>query len=259
MRALKELAAANLIRPIPRREKSGRQTSNEYEFLWGPILRGEGDKYDTLPPDKSDRGRVTPMTPSGVTEMTPLEVSNRNHHQEKNKERKKPWSDSTGKGCFAIEQGSSPNENRDSDDDAKRTEYASAKDELKALYQAKTGSAIRVNDLDAIESNLVAGGVTWEAFMDEVRRHAWKRVTNPVGFLKNFSKTFRLKTQAASAPVTAAEAAAGDYKCPKCFSRTPGEGAVPSQGGKLVPCECAGPDYIERQRARGIFDPENAQ
>ena len=58
---------------------------------------------------------------------------------------------------------------------------------------------------------------------------------------------------------TAAEAAARDYKCLRCFSRTPGESAVPSQGGKLVPCECASPEYIERQRARGVFEPEDTQ
>jgi hypothetical protein len=258
MRALKELTAANMIRPIPRREKTGRQTSNEYEFIWGPILQGEGDKDDTLPPDKSDRGRVTTTTPSGVTGMTPLEVSNRNHHQEKNTERKKPWNDRNGKGCSAPERSSSPNQNRDSDDDSKRTEYASAKDELKALYRAKTGSAIRTSDLDAIESTLVAGGVTWEAFVAEVRGHAWGSVKNPVGFLKHFSKTFRAKTQPASAPVTAAEAAARNYQCPKCFSKKPGEGSR-LEDGKPVPCECASPEWIERQRVRGVFEVESDQ
>src|SRR5689334_12001204 len=53
MRALKELVKAELVRPIPRRDASGRQTSNEYEFVWGPILQGEDDISDTLPRDKS--------------------------------------------------------------------------------------------------------------------------------------------------------------------------------------------------------------
>ncbi len=258
MRALKELTEANLIRPTPRREKTGRQTSNEYEFLWGPILQGEGDNYDTLPPDRSDIGRVTNMTPPGVTDMTPLEVSNRNHHQEKNTKRKTPWSSSIGKGNSEPKPDASLNENPESDDDSTRNEYASAKDELKAIFQAKTGTPIRVNDLDAIESTLVAAGVTWEAFAAEVRRHAWDRLKNPVGFLKDLSKKFRTKTQPASAPVTTAEAVARDYRCPKCFSKTPGEGSR-MENGKPVPCECASPEHIEYLRARGIVAPEEAQ
>jgi len=258
IRAMKELIEVSLIRPTARRDKTARQTSNEYEFIWGPILQGEGDKYDTLPPDKSDTVGVTDMTPTGVTDMTPLEVSNRNHHQEKNTERKKPWSSSTGKGSSEPKPNASRNENPDSDDDSKRTEYASAKDELKAIFQAKTGTAIRVNDLDAIESTLVGAGLTWEVFVDEVQGHAWKRVTNPVGFLKHFAKTFRAKTQPASAPVTSTEAAARNYQCPQCFSKKPGEGSR-LEGGTPVPCECASAEWIERQRARGVFGPDGDQ
>src|SRR6266853_950111 len=83
MRALKELIEVNLIKPIARRDKTMRQTSNEYEFVWGPILQGKGDKYDTLPPGKSATVGVTDMTPTGATDMTPLEVSKRNRHQGK--------------------------------------------------------------------------------------------------------------------------------------------------------------------------------
>ena len=255
MRALRELTEVTLIRPTARRDKTARQTSNEYEFIWGPILQGEGDKYDTLPPDKSDTGRVTDVTPTGVTDMTPLEVSNRNHHQEKSTERKNPWSDSADKGSSEPNRDASRHQNPESDDDSKRTEYASAKDELKAIYQAKTGTAIRASDLDAIESNLVGMGVTWEVFVAEFRGHAWDRVKNPVGFLKHFSKKFRAKTQPANAPVTAAEAAARDYQCPACFSKKPGEGSR-LEAGRAVPCECASPEYIARQRERGLFEPE---
>jgi hypothetical protein len=256
MRALKELNEVNLIKPIARRDKTTRQTSNEYEFIWGPILQGEGDKYDTLPPDKSAAARVTDMTPTGVTDMTPLELSQRNHHQVKNIKGKKPWSESNPKGCSAPALNGSPSQNPASDDDSKGTAYASAKDELKAIYQDKYGTAIRVNDLDSIESALGAAGATWEAFVAEVREHAWDRITNPVGFLKHFAKNFRLKTQAASAPVTADEAAVRDYKCSKCFSKTPGEG-LRWEAGKALPCECANPEYVARQRARGIFNPIN--
>ena len=255
MRALKELTEVNLIRLIARRDKTERQTSNEYEFIWGSILQGEGDKYDTLPPDKSDRVGVTNMTPTGVTDMTPLEVSNRNHHQEKNTERKNPRGNATAKGCSKPKRNASPNQNPKPDDDSKPTEFATAKDELKAIFQAKAGVAIRVSDLDAIESTLAGVGVTWEVFVAEVRGHAWDRVKNPVGFLKHFAQKFRAKTQPASAPVTAAEAAARDYKCPKCFTKKRGEGAV-LVACKWVPCECASPEYIAHQRERGLFEPE---
>jgi hypothetical protein len=221
-------------------------------------LQREGDKYDTLPPDKSDRVGVTNTTPTGVTDMTPLEVSNRNHHQEKSKERKKPWGSSTGKGNSEPERDASPNQNPKPDDDSKRTEYASAKDELKAIYQAKTGSAMRTSDLDAIEATLVATGVTWEAFVAEVRGHAWDSVKNPVGFLKHLSKKFRAKTQLSGAPVTAAEAALRDYQCPRCFSKKPGEGSR-LVNGKPISCECASPEHIEYLRGRGIIAPEDAQ
>ena len=52
-RALRELQRFDppLIRAIFRKDKNGRQTSNEYVFIWGPIL--EGVKNDT--PVKNDR------------------------------------------------------------------------------------------------------------------------------------------------------------------------------------------------------------
>jgi hypothetical protein len=65
IRAMKELVEVNLIRPTARRDKTARQTSNEYEFIWGPTLQGEGVIYVTLPPDKSDTVGMTDMTPTG--------------------------------------------------------------------------------------------------------------------------------------------------------------------------------------------------
>jgi Helix-turn-helix domain len=54
IRALRELTQVNLIRPIARRDKTKRQTSNEYEFIW----------------DRSCKGTVTNMTPSPLTNPT---------------------------------------------------------------------------------------------------------------------------------------------------------------------------------------------
>jgi len=48
-RAVKALVGAQLIRSVPRNDESGRQTSNGYEFIRGPILQGEGDRSALAP------------------------------------------------------------------------------------------------------------------------------------------------------------------------------------------------------------------
>jgi len=257
MRALRELSEAGLIRPTSRKEATGRQTSNEYEFIWGLVLQEEGDTYDTLPPAKSDQGRMTNLTPTGVTNTTPLEVTNRNHHQRKNKERSSSPAES------AVQRYSGPGSGsvfppKADDDEPTRSEYASGREELKAIYLAKTGEHFAVSDLDAIESMLVAAGISWESFAADARGHSWGRITNPVGFLKNRAKNFRAMTLASMPPVTAAEAADRTYKCPFCDSRVRGEG-VRLIDGKLVPCSCASPEYVSHQRERGVFSEEKPQ
>jgi Helix-turn-helix domain len=244
MRALRELAEAKLIRTISRKNATGRQTSNEYEFIWGPILQGEGDTSDTLTLATSDGGRVSDVTPTGLTAKTPLEVSKRNHHQGSTQER------SSEQGTDSLP---SQNSERD-DDDSEPTKYASARDELKALA-TKAGASLRVADIDSIEALLACGGVTWDAFVEEARQHSWSRITNPVGFLKSLARKFRARTRLASAPVTADEWEARNYRCQVCDSRTPGEGAL-LVNGALVPCSCANCEWIARQRARGVFAAE---
>lgn len=136
--------------------------------------------------------------------------------------------------------------------------YASPEDELKAIYEAKAGEPITVELLRAIRTNLELAGVPLGDFVAEVRKQAPNKWRNPGGFLRDLSKRFGAKTRVAGQPVTAAEAAARDYQCPKCFSRKPGEGAVLDGDCKPVPCTCASPEWIARQRARGIFEPEVA-
>jgi hypothetical protein len=255
IRGVKELTNAGLIRPRRITVETGRQTSNEYEFTWGPILQGEGDTFDTLPSARSDKGRMANLTPTRVSETTPLEVKNINHHQGSNKERSS-GSESTVQDASEPE-STSFSKNGD-DGDLKPTEYATAKDELKAIYLAKTGEPFRAADLDAIEVMLFRQGVTWEAFVADARGHSWDRINNPVGFLKNRAKNFRGLTGASSRPVTAVEAAAQAYRCQSCGSRVPGQGAQ-LVGGREVPCVCASPEYIERQRARGIFAAEDPE
>ena len=255
MRSLKELVGAELIRPITRTDASGRQTSNEYEFIWGPILQGEGDTSDTLPGAKSDRGTVTRATPTMVSGMTPLEVKKINHHLGRNKQR------SVGQVASTVQDYSVPESDHLSSqkvDDAEpvSAEYASGKEELKAIYLAKTGVHFSVVDLDAIEVMLFCAGVTWEVFVADVRRHSWDKIKNPVGFLKNRAKKFRALTQVSRAPVTAAQAAEKDYRCPVCASTVRGEGAVIGADGKWWACRCASPEWVARQRARGVLAEE---
>jgi len=134
--------------------------------------------------------------------------------------------------------------------------YASPEDELKAIYLGKAGEPITIALLDAIRLNLEMKGVSPSDFVAEVRKHAVNEWRNPAGFLRDLSKRFRAKTRAAAGPVTAAEAVARDYRCHKCFSKTPGEGAIRTVDGQWEPCACASPEWIARQRERGIFAPE---
>jgi len=137
--------------------------------------------------------------------------------------------------------------------------YASPEDELKAIYQSKSGEPITLGVLSAIRSNLELTLVTMDDFVLEVRKHAKNDWRNPPGFLRDLSKRFRAKTRPASAPVTAAEAEEKNYRCPLCSSRVRGEGATLNANGKPAPCECASPDYIARQRERGVFAAETPQ
>jgi len=107
--------------------------------------------------------------------------------------------------------------------------------------------------LDAIRVNLEFSGVSFDEFVAEVRKHIGGQWRNPAGFLRDLSKRFRAKTRPASRPVTAAQAAEQNYQCPICHSRVRGQGAVLNADRQEVPCVCASPEWIERQRARGLF------
>jgi len=147
---------------------------------------------------------------------------------------------------------------RTADDEAKPAEvYASPDDELKAIYLAKAGQPITVAVLDAIRVNLELNLMTMGRFVSVLRAHLAGNWKNPPGFLRDLSRKFRAKSQHATDPVTAAEAAERDYRCSFCGSRTRGEGAI-LESGKTVPCRCASQEYIARQRARGVFVEEQS-
>lgn len=79
--------------------------------------------------------------------------------------------------------------------------YASGKDELKAIYLAKTGECFPAADLDAIEAMLVIVGISWEEFAADARTHSWGRIKSPIGFLKNRAQKFRALTRESTRPV----------------------------------------------------------
>lgn len=150
-----------------------------------------------------------------------------------------------------------PFSEKGADDDANpATRYASSEDELKAIYQAKVGEQITVEVLDAIRVNLSLAGVDLSEFVAEVKKHAQNPWRNPPGFLRDLSRRYRARTRVAGAAVTAAEAEAKNYRCSLCKSTVRGEGAVLDSQGKAIPCTCASPEWVARQRARGVFAEE---
>jgi hypothetical protein len=183
------------------------------------------------------------------------EGNGREHHHQEQKINgtERTYNDSKSDGASFTKTDSQKNINDDDGDDAKlAVDYASPDDELKAIYEAKAGQRIPVHVLDTVRKNLQGIGVEMRDFVAEVRNHAGGRWRNPAGFLLDLSKHFRSKTIVSGPPVTAAEEAARDYHCNACASTTPGEGAL-LVNGKPTPCACASPEYIARQRARGLF------
>ena len=185
------------------------------------------------------------------------------HHQEqKGTEKKGTRAEKKGRGRAREElttedsrasasAAATSSQNGDDADENPRVEYASPEDELKAIYQAKTGEPITSDLLRAIRTNLELSNVNFGDFVVAVRKHSQNKWRNPPGFLRDFSIRFSAKTREASAPVTAAEMIAKNYQCTVCHSKTPGEGAI-LVAGKSVPCECASPEYIARQSGSAV-------
>ena len=181
------------------------------------------------------------------------------HHQEENSKTRKRTERAPDE--VPTESPGSTSENpfpkKSADDDESKPEvrYASPDDELKAIFLAKAGESITVEVLDAIRVNLGNLGVDMSEFVVEVRKHVGNQWRNPPGFLRDLSKRIRGKNQAAGSPVTEAEAAARNYRCGICGSRTPGGGAR-LVDGKAIPCSCASPEWVAHQRTRGVFTEE---
>ncbi|HXP86856.1 MAG TPA: hypothetical protein VN841_19160 [Bryobacteraceae bacterium] len=214
------------------------------------LLEIRGEK----PPKKS---RLTPhpraeRPQDGATKPQEGAVEGKgteHHHQEAKRKgtgtepqgRERPHAASTTEHSGAPGSAATSSQKGDDVADDPEVRYASPDDELKAIYQTKTGERITIEVLDAIRVSLEMAGVSMQDFVLEVRKHAQNEWRNPPGFLRDLSRRFRAKTRAAGRPVTAAEAEERSYKCPTCFSTKRGEGAM-LRDGKWEPCTCASAD-----------------
>jgi hypothetical protein len=317
-RIVAELESVALIRRIARHDKSGRQQSNGYEFLWHPMLSGslkdEGNENVPVPVGaqseghgnvpleglETGRGPKAQKKPhdqhsNGPPLREKEETSSSGWKSQKEKDPHdfgqaptKPDSQNETPSNFAI---SGPDDGREppaAKDGAKGEQargesmdleqvhelqeaersvcleaigdesktavetWASPQDELRAILELKLGTSVCIDDWDWIEVQIECRGIDWMAFVGDIRKHATNKWHNPVGFVKNFVKTFRARMASAATPKTKGEVERATYKCPICYSRKRGEGAR-FIDGKFVPCECASDQYIEEQIRRGIF------
>lgn len=213
-------------------------------------------------------GAGIPRGPAVLPQEGAVEGKGREHHHQEGNRTEKKGTRTEPKGTERVREElktedlrasasavAASSQSGDDVDENPGVVYASPEDELKAIYKAKAREAITTELLHAIRANLEISCVSLGDFVVEARKHAQNPWRNPPGFLRNLSKHFRAKTRPASAPLTVAEVAAKNYQCPVCHSKTPGVGAVLIEG-KSVPCVCASPEYIARQRERGLFEPE---
>lgn len=240
------------------------------EFGLLETLGSKPRKKNELPshPGAAKPQQAAPTSHQGAAEGKGIE-----HHHQKGKRRENevkrteppgteaPGVESSPAGSVAaIGSGSSSPKNADDDsDDQSPAEYASPEDDLKAIYLAKAREHMTIDLLDAIRMNLECAGVGMSDFVALVKKHSRGNWNNPPGLVRYLSQTFSAKIRPTGAPVTAAEAAAKNYRCEICFSRIPGEGVRQGPDGTFIPCTCAGPEYIAHLQERGVFGRETAQ
>ncbi len=208
-------------------------------------------------------GAGKPQEPAGKQQEGAIEGKGTEHHHQEEKRKEKKGTERAGYESKPVRSSGASTADfcqRRTDDEKNPGEvYDSPEDELKAIYLAKAGEPITIAVLDVIRLNLELNRVTMGEFVSGLKTHLAGNWKNPAGFLCSLSRNFLSKSQPAADPVTAAEAADRNYRCPLCHSTVRGEGVVLGPNGKPVPCSCASPEYIERQRGRGVFAKETAQ
>jgi len=122
---------------------------------------------------------------------------------------------------------------RGDDDEKPKPEYASAREEMKAIFIAKTGSPPTVHLLDRLESIIASKGQTWDSYLDVLKRdgHLEGNWNNPPGLLTHVAQT-------GFQPLASPPQEKPKPKCPRCSSDNQ-RGAV-MLDGEIVPCpECS--------------------
>ena len=120
-----------------------------------------------------------------------------------------------------------PLPSRGDDDEKPKPEYASARDEVKAIYHAKTGTYPTVQLLDRIEGINTSRGETWDSYLGILKPHLGGNWDNPGGFLTWLAKT-------GFEPVASPPQEKPKPKCPRCHSDNQ-RGAI-LLNDEIVPC-----------------------
>lgn len=113
------------------------------------------------------------------------------------------------------------------DDEKPKPEYASPRDEVKAIYHAKTGTYPTVQLLDRIESIVAGKGHSWDNYLEILKPHLGGNWKIPGAFLTHLAQT-------GFQPPASPPREKPKPKCPRCSSDNH-RGAIMLDGA-IVPC-----------------------
>jgi hypothetical protein len=126
--------------------------------------------------------------------------------------------------------------------DEPKPEYATARDEVKAIYYAKTGTYSGYHLLDRIEAILSGKGQTWDTFLEVLKPHLGGSWNIPGAFLTHMAR-IGFSGEGTSPQLKPKP------KCPTCLSDNQ-RGAI-FQGGAIAPCpDCSTPEWLEEFAAK---------
>jgi hypothetical protein len=270
---VQELVRENLVRIT---QRSG--TSSTYEFLWHAAFDGNTGEKRKAPPLRKTGGvpvrktggvtpavnRSTPLRKTGDEENQRSESSSSRESIEESQEEPRQSSEGATVPPKPSKKPKPLSLRVDDDDKPKPSlketpglQYASPRDELIGLMERKYGVRPSARTLSGILTRLESRfpPVSWQQFFEQVRPELERgELTNPEGFIvsasKNLAGASRPEARAIVPPPPEAP------KCPICHA--PGGKGVLMVDRKIVPCECATPEWAEKIRAMQARDEERA-